>query len=49
MSTFVRTKNINQCRTYSNKLLKTFKSIDKINSFFTTSLPLYHSIVPTLE
>ena len=48
MSSFIGSKNINQCRTYSNKLLKTFKTVPKINAFFRTSLPLYDSIIPTL-
>jgi hypothetical protein len=49
MSKFVGTKNVNQCRTYSNKLLKTFKSIDKINQFFKHSITSYDSIVSQLE
>lgn len=39
MSAFVQTRNVNQCRSYTNKLLKSFGSIDHINSYFKQSLP----------
>lgn len=49
MSAFVQTRNINQCRSYTHKLLRSFGSIDKINAFFQGSLPRYHSVLAQLE
>ena len=48
MSKFVGTKNINQCRTYCNKLLSTFKNVQKVIAFFTHNLSNYDSIVESL-
>ena len=49
MSLFIKTRNINQCRSYTHKLFKTFKNIDSINSFFKKSLPNFSDIIPTLK
>lgn len=45
MSAFVQTRNINQCRSYTNKLFKSFGSIQHINSYFKQSLPDYELAV----
>jgi hypothetical protein len=49
MSLFVQTRNINQCRTYTHKLFKTFKDIRSINNFLRDSLPNYATVIPTLK
>lgn len=49
MSAFVQTRNINQCRSYTNKLFKSFGSIAHINSYFKQSLPDYSLAVARLR
>jgi len=49
MSLFVETRNINQCRTYTYKLLKNLGKSDRINAFFKASLPFYDTVIPTFH
>jgi hypothetical protein len=49
MSAFIRTRNINQCRSYTNKMLKSFKNIQNINQYFKESLPQYDKVVAELK
>lgn len=41
MSMFIETKNINQCRTYFRKLIKTFKTVPRMITFFKSTIPEY--------
>ena len=49
MSAFVRTRNVNQCRSYTNKLLKGFGNLEKINEYFRESLPDYGRVVSEMK
>ncbi len=49
MSHYVRTRNINQCRSYTNKLLKSFGNLESVNAYFRESLPDYSRLVEQLQ
>lgn len=41
MSKYIETRNTNQCRNYTHKLLNKFKTIDRVNIFLKDSLAHY--------
>jgi hypothetical protein len=49
MSGFIRTRNVNQCRSYTNKLLKGFGNVEKINEYFRESLPEYARVMREMK
>jgi hypothetical protein len=45
MANFISTRNANQCRTYTSKLIIRFDGIVQILVFFKQSLPLYQKFI----
>jgi hypothetical protein len=49
MSLYLATRNSNQCRAYTHKLLKKFKTVDAVDDFFKACLRNYQQAIEREE
>lgn len=49
MSLYLATRNSNQCRAYTHKLLKKFKTVDAVDDFFKACLRNYQQAIDREE